>query len=86
MKDKYTGHPRGFGFIKFEDLTGTIFSGTAPNSFQILGSLEPSRRSVVVCSLFVNRGGTTSRALRVHVEHRRGRTAVCGILAVSVAA
>lgn len=22
MKDKYTGHPRGFGFMKFEDLSG----------------------------------------------------------------
>lgn len=43
MKDKYTGHPRGFGFIKFEDLTGTgekarkTYGSSPTNSF---GSFE----------------------------------------------
>lgn len=33
MKDKYTGHPRGFGFIKFEDLTGATMGWQRAGSF-----------------------------------------------------
>eukprot|EP00752_Nemacystus_decipiens_P016539 g14782.t1 len=44
MKDKYTGHPRGFGFIKFEDLT--VLDEILSQEHKIDGKVVDVKRAV----------------------------------------
>ncbi|CAB1103031.1 unnamed protein product [Ectocarpus sp. CCAP 1310/34] len=44
MKDKYTGHPRGFGFIKFEDVT--VLDEILSQEHKIDGKVVDVKRAV----------------------------------------